>query len=85
MIKLLQFGFEWLLMLVILVFVYAQVIRPLVVGTPVFPMFRKRPNLEREMEEVTEELRDQEQAQNLARAMKRIKASKGDGNVGNKK
>ena len=58
MIKLLQLSLEVLLGVLVLVFAYSQVVRPLVKKTPVFPMFRRRRNLEREIEVVEEGLED---------------------------
>jgi len=82
MIKLLQFGFEGLLVLVIIWAAYAQVLRPLMTGTPVFPMFRKRPNLEREAEETTEALEDKAARQVLDRKKKKLGSDSSAGSVG---
>ncbi len=72
MIKLLQFGVEGLLAMTILIFAYVQLVRPLMRRTPVFPMFRKRPNLEREMEEITETTEDLAQQRALDRRKKKL-------------
>ena len=78
MFKILQFGFEAALIVLILLFVYVQLARPLMRGTPVFPIrrfFRKRPNLERQMEDVTEEVEISAQQ----RALDREKSKLGHG------
>ena len=66
MIKVLQWGFEGLLALAILVVAYSQILLPLFRGTPMFPFFRRRPKLERELERVTEEIEDRDLAARLA-------------------
>ncbi|MBP9698279.1 MAG: hypothetical protein KBD65_03760 [Candidatus Moranbacteria bacterium] len=66
MIKLLQWGIEGVVALAILIFVYSQVLRPLFRGTPAFPMFRRRPNTERQIEEVNEQLEDKQLQRELA-------------------
>ncbi len=65
MIKLLQILFELSLAGVGLIFVYSQVLRPAFRGTPVFPMFRKRPQTEREIERVNETIEEKEQERYL--------------------
>lgn len=72
MIKLVQFSFEGLLILGLFLFMYVQLLRPLMRRTPVFPMFRKRPNLEREMEEVTEAAEDNAQQKALDRKKRKL-------------
>lgn len=76
MIKLLQFGVEGLLILLILIFAYTQLVRPLMKKTPVFPMFRKRPNLERETESINEALADKAQQRDLERKKKKLGVDK---------
>lgn len=66
MIKLLQWGLEAGLALAILAFAYAQILRPLIRGTPVFPIFRKRRQIERELEVVNESLEDKRLEEELA-------------------
>lgn len=58
MLKILQLLFEFALGGAVLVFVYWQMIRPLFRGTPIFPMFRRRPRVERELEVVNEQMED---------------------------
>lgn len=76
MIKLLLMGSQLLIVLVILLVAYSQVIRPLLMGTPVFPMFRRRPNLERKIEETNEALLDKETAKVLGQKMRKLNAGK---------
>ncbi|OGZ15071.1 MAG: hypothetical protein A3H76_06620 [Candidatus Lloydbacteria bacterium RIFCSPLOWO2_02_FULL_54_12] len=65
-IKLLQLILEIGAGLLVIVMVYSQLLRPMVKKTPVFPMFRRRPALEREIESVNEDLEDKELKQDLA-------------------
>ena len=58
MLKILQLLFEFALGGAVLVFAYWQMIRPLFRGTSMFPMFRRRPRVERELEAVNEQLED---------------------------
>ncbi len=76
MIKLLQLLFEVLLGGFIVIGVYSQILRPLVKRTPVFPVFRKRPNLERESEGVNEALADKAQQRELERKKRKLGADK---------
>ncbi len=65
-IKLLQILLEVGVGLLVIVMVYSQLLRPMVKKTPVFPMFRRRPDVEREIESVNEDLEDKELNQDLA-------------------
>lgn len=58
MVKLLQLVFEFAMSGLVVIGVYSQILRPLVRKTPVFPVFRKRPNLEDEIKVVNEGLEE---------------------------
>ena len=58
MIKLLQLLLEIGVGLLVVLMVYSQLLRPLVRKTPVFPLFRRRPSLERDIEDVNEALEE---------------------------
>lgn len=77
MIKTLQLGLEFVLGALILIVAYTQLIRPLLKKTPTFPFFRRRPNVEAEMEKVNEGLDDVEQQKALARAKRKLEARAG--------
>lgn len=72
MIKILSVLIELILGGVIIVGCYSQLVRPMFRRTPVFPFFRKRPNLEGEIEKVDESLEDKELRKQLARKQKQL-------------
>ena len=77
MINVLGWGFEILLALGVLAIVYSQILRPLFRGTPLFPFFRERPKLERELEQVTEQIEDKDLAARLAARRRELDDSSG--------
>lgn len=72
MIKILQVVFELVLGGVIILACYSQLIRPMFRRTPAFPFFRRRPNIEGEIEKVDESLEDKELRKQLAKKQKQL-------------
>lgn len=72
MIKAIQFGLEGLLALLVLIFAYTQLVRPLMRKTPVFPMFRRRQNLERAIEDVNADLEEKGQQNELENRKRKL-------------
>ena len=72
MIKLLQIFLEVLLGGFIIIGAYSQLLRPLVKGTQMFPMFRHRSNLERDIEGVNESLDEKDQRRILDRKKREL-------------
>lgn len=72
MIQILRLLFEVILAAGGLIFVYSQVLRPIVKNTPVFPMFRRRPNLESEIEGVNEQLEEKQLEGELAKKRRKL-------------
>lgn len=72
MIKLIQFGGEGLLLILLCVAAYSQVIRPLLRRTPVFPIFRRKPRLEAAIEEVNEDLAVKDEQRVLAEKKRQL-------------
>ena len=61
-----QFGAEAVLVLLFCVVAYSQVVLPLIRKTPVFPIFRRKPQLEAEIEAVNEDLAAKDEQRVLA-------------------
>ncbi len=72
MIKFLQIFFSGIISALIIIVCYAQMIRPLIKNTPVFPFFRRRQNLEKEFELVNEEISDKETREKLEERRKEL-------------
>ncbi len=75
MIKLLQWLFEGGLLILLIILVYSQIVLPLVKNTPVFPMFRRRPDIKHEIEQTNEALEENELQRTLAAKKKRLQRS----------
>lgn len=56
-----------------IIFVYSQIIRPITKGTPAFPLFRRRPNIESKIEDVNEKMEDQKLQRELEKKQKQVK------------
>lgn len=72
MVKILLFLFELGVGCGVLIFAYSQLIRPLFRGTSVFPMFRGRPSVERDIERVNGELEDKDLVRQLAEKQRQL-------------
>jgi|GEM_PF-3554772 len=72
MIKVLGFALEAAVILTLVICVYSQLVKPLISRTPVFPVFRKRPKTERDIEAANEALGDKALQRDLTRKQRKL-------------
>ena len=76
MIKALPYIIEGLIALLAIAFVYAQVVLPYIRKTPFFPMFRPQPKVERQIEEVNEQVLNKELESELTERQRQLAKKK---------
>ncbi len=78
MVKILLVVFELIAIGVGFIFAYSQVILPIVRKMPLFPMFRRRPAIERELDAVNEQLEDKALQRELETKRRRLGKTSGN-------